>query len=78
MSMRDSVVAAVNGHNLLAVAISKIAKGRVDNGRPLSGEDARQIARSALIELGLDWSNILTVHAEFEPIYADLRKEDDA
>lgn len=32
-----------------------IARGRPDNGRPLAAETARQLARSALIECGVDW-----------------------
>lgn len=78
MPMTDSLVAAVNGHNILAVAISKIAKGRLDNGRPLGGEAARQIARDALIECGMDWTQVLKVHAEFEPIFASLHKNENS
>jgi len=36
-------------------ALSRIAVGRTDCGRPLGGETARQIARIALIESGLKW-----------------------
>jgi hypothetical protein len=40
---------------LLVEALKAIARGRRDNGRPLSGEDSRQTARKALVECGLDW-----------------------
>lgn len=38
-----------------AAALIQIANGRLDGGRPLSGEDARQIARQALIAEGKSW-----------------------
>lgn len=36
-------------------ALALIARGRTDNGRPLAGERARQIAREALVKKGRDW-----------------------
>jgi hypothetical protein len=36
-------------------ALSEIAVGRTDCGRPLGGETARQLARNTLIEIGLKW-----------------------
>lgn len=36
-------------------ALVEIARGRRDNGRPLGGEDARQIARKALVAMEIDW-----------------------
>jgi len=41
-------------------ALMVIARGRLDNGRPISGRRAQEIARATLGELGFDWS--------FEPI----------
>lgn len=37
-------------------ALCKIARGRADNRRPLAGEDARQLARETLVDLGINWS----------------------
>lgn len=71
MSLRENVTQAFDGHNVFAVALSKIALGRDDNGRPLAGETARQLARDALIERKLDWNHVLKVHAEFVPILKD-------
>lgn len=65
MSLRENVTAAIYGHNEMAVALSKIARGRDDSGRPLAGEAARQLARGTLIDLGLDWSHVLNVHGDF-------------
>ena len=39
----------------LCDALAKIARGGEDGGSPLGGEKARQLARGAMIELGLDW-----------------------
>lgn len=36
-------------------ALAKIARGRTDNGRPLAGEAARQIAREALTQHDREW-----------------------
>lgn len=72
MSLRENVVAAIDGHNKLAVALSKIALGHIDDGKPLAGEEARQLARSAILDLGMDWNHVLTVHAEFEAILGKL------
>jgi hypothetical protein len=65
MSLQDSIAAAINGHNVMAVALSEIAKGR-----PCA---ARQIATQALAALELNPDNVLQVHAEFELIYAKMR-----
>ena len=65
MSLHESIGAAIDGHNKLAVALSKIALGRTDCGRPLAAEAARQLARDAIIESGMDWNHVLKVHAEF-------------
>jgi hypothetical protein len=35
--------------------LGQIARGRADGGRPLAGEDARQMAREALIACGYGW-----------------------
>ena len=59
--------------NALAVALSTIAQGRKDNGRPLAAETARQLARSALIENGLDWMHVLKVRDEMQPAFDRLR-----
>jgi hypothetical protein len=37
-------------------ALIAIARGRADCGRPMSGEDARQLARRALTHRGISWS----------------------
>lgn len=67
MSLKENVARAISGHNDLAVALSRIALGRTDNGRPLAAETSRQIAREAITACGMDWTNVLKVHAEFEP-----------
>lgn len=64
MSFRENVKDAFAGHNALALTLSKIARGRADNGRPIAAEMARQFARDTLTELGLDWTHVLKVHAE--------------
>jgi phage-related minor tail protein len=63
MSAAQVAAAAAVGATRIAVdaddffdALAKIAQGRTDNGRPLGGEDARQIARQVLISRGYDWS----------------------
>jgi hypothetical protein len=38
-------------------ALKEIARGRPDNGRPLPAETARQIARLALIDAGINWTD---------------------
>ena len=43
------------GREALAEALERIARGRTDNGRPLSAETARQIARDALLRVERDW-----------------------
>lgn len=65
-SLADSFAAAINGHNVMAVALSQIAQGRPSA--------SREIAALALAELELDADNVLKVHAEFGPIYAKLRE----
>jgi hypothetical protein len=77
MTFRDDVSMSINGHNVLAIALSKIARGRVDNGRPMAAEDARQLARSTLTDLKLDWTHVLKVEAEMHPIWERLRAMDD-
>ena len=37
-------------------ALAKIARGRQDNGRPLGGETAREIARKAMVDMNRSWS----------------------
>ncbi len=41
----------------MILALRRIARGRTDNGRPLSTEDSRQLGRTALIGAGLDWAD---------------------
>ncbi len=36
-------------------SLARIARGRTNSGDPLDGEKARQLARTAMTELGLDW-----------------------
>jgi hypothetical protein len=64
----DNITSAIRGHVEMAVALSKIARGRDDNGRPLAAEKARQLARDTLTELELDWTHVLKVRAEFEAV----------
>ena len=42
-------------HGRMLTALGLIARGRADCGRALAAEDARQLARDALDELGLRW-----------------------
>ncbi|MDE2103778.1 MAG: hypothetical protein KGL39_41455 [Patescibacteria group bacterium] len=37
-------------------ALIAIARGRPNMGAPLSGEDARQMARAVLAKIGVSWS----------------------
>lgn len=69
MSLHENIAAAINGHNVMAVALSKIATGRSCG--------ARDVARAVLTELDLDAQNVLKVHAEFEVIYAAMAKRKD-
>ena len=39
----------------MAFVMGEIARGRVDNGRPLGGETSRQMARHVLELIGLGW-----------------------
>jgi hypothetical protein len=39
----------------LVETLKRIANGRLDGGRPLAAEDARQAAREALIAAGVSW-----------------------
>lgn len=36
-------------------ALQKIARGRLDNGRSLTKEASRQLAREMLVALGIEW-----------------------
>lgn len=42
---------------VLVKALTQIARGRTDNGRPLGGPKAQGIARDALSDVSLDWSH---------------------
>jgi hypothetical protein len=37
-------------------ALAQIAAGRLDNGRPLSGSAAQEIARNCLFAIGTSWT----------------------
>ena len=52
----NSPAEAMESDRPLVDALATIARGRVDCGRPLAGEDARQIARRALIKVGHSWN----------------------
>lgn len=39
----------------MAFVLGEIARGRVDNGRPLNAETSRQMARTVLTMLELGW-----------------------
>lgn len=41
----------------MVIALKKIARGRTDNGRPLTTEDSRQTARAVLLKLGMNWKD---------------------
>lgn len=71
--LQDDVKAAIRGHNALAVALSKIARGRDDCGRPLAAEYSRQLAREVITELGMDWGHILKVNADMAATFEKLR-----
>lgn len=66
MSLQKNIAKAVNGHNVMAVALSKIANGHTDNDR--------EVAKKALTECGLEPHHVLAVHGEFETIYGQLKK----
>lgn len=42
----------------LIAALRDIARGHTDRGSPLAAETARQLARTALVEAGLDWTRV--------------------
>lgn len=66
MSLHQSIGDAIHGHNVMAVALSEIAVGPPCR--------ARRVAREALTELKLNADHILKVRAEFDPIYAKMKK----
>lgn len=74
MSLKENITTAIAGHNAMAVALSQIAAGRPDGGRPLSGEAARQIARTVLTDLGMDWTHVLKVHDDMRDAFSKLPK----
>lgn len=55
MSLRENVSDCFHGYVKMGEALGQIARGRPDNGGPIAAEDARQIARNVLTELGLSW-----------------------
>jgi len=56
MSLHENVSDCFASAVRFQEALAEIARGRTDNGRPLGGERARQIAREALLDRGRDWS----------------------
>lgn len=40
---------------VLEDTLARIARGRIDGGKPLAGEAARQLARETLTDLGRGW-----------------------
>jgi hypothetical protein len=72
-TLRKNVTEAISGHNAMALALAQIARGRPDGGRPISSEDARQLARGTLTNLGMDWGQILKVAAEMAPAFERLQ-----
>lgn len=42
--------------SIIISALSKIANGRTDNGRPLAAEISRQLARVTLTSIGVSWT----------------------
>lgn len=75
VGLEKDVQTAFAGHNQMAIALAEIARGRDDNGRPLAAEDARQKARSVLIDCGLDWGHVLRTAEEFRRFEAEFRKQ---
>jgi hypothetical protein len=64
----------VTSDDFLIAALVAIARGRTDNGRPMGGEDARQLARRALNEGSISWgvspgggSHLLDGHSPVSP-----------
>ena len=58
LHMADRIEAAEAENERLCeavLALAQIARGREDCGLPLAREEARQIARKTLTELGLGW-----------------------
>ncbi len=51
----QDVQACFRNHNRFVEALGRIARGREDNGRPLSAETARQLARDVMLECGIHW-----------------------
>ena len=49
-------VASTGMADTVLAALRRIARGRKDCGRPLGGEQARQIARAALVKIGEGWA----------------------
>ena len=52
---RSAVRENTRTFGILREALQRVARGRVDCGRPLAAEDARQIAREALHRTDNDW-----------------------
>lgn len=57
---REDVKTCFANHNRFVEALSKIAHGRTDNGRPLAAETSRQMAREVMVECGVQWSPLST------------------
>lgn len=72
--LKLTIAAAINGYNEMAAALASIAKGDRKNGEPLRDVIAQEIASQTLESLNLDPDLVLKVHAEFEAIYAKMRK----
>ncbi len=49
----DDVKTCFRNHNRFVEVLGKIAHGRMDNGRPLAAETARQLARDVLVECAI-------------------------
>lgn len=57
MTLVEDVKTCFRNHNRFVVVLRQIARGRVDNSRPLAAEAARQMARDVLLECGIQtWS----------------------
>ncbi len=44
-----------NPHEIMLTALKKIAVGKTNNGMPLARDEARQVAREAMVEIGETW-----------------------
>jgi hypothetical protein len=57
MRLVEDVKTCFRNHNRFVEVLRQIARGRIDNGRPLAADTARQMARDVLVDCGIKmWS----------------------